>query len=416
VGTDDRPMEDNVGSAGRRSGPLTGVRVLSLGTMLGLGHATALLSDFGAEVIAVEMPGRGDSLRGLGPYSGGHSLRWAVVGRGKRSVTVDMHSEAGREIVRGLVKRSDVVAENFRPGTLDEWGLGWEALKALNPRVILLSVTGYGQTGPARHKPGFGRVIEAACGLMNSTGDPDGPPIQIGVPLVDYIAGTAGAMAVAMALVERDGTQASGRGQWIDLSLYETMVRLLDALMSSNHVRGRPPRRQGNRYANIAPSDVYTTADGRHVFHSSATQTVFARLAKVVGRPDMLSDPRYATNEARIARVNEVNDIVQEWFSRHDRDEAVRLLEEADVPVGPVREIDEVVADEQLIGRESVVRVDVPGVGILPQPGVVPKFTRTPGRVTTPGPELGADTDDILTSLLDYTPEQMAGLRRDGVI
>jgi formyl-CoA transferase len=416
VSTNDRRTDDNVDSAGQPGGPLAGVRVLSLGTMLGLGHATALLSDFGAEVIAVEMPGRGDSLRGLGPYSDGHSLRWAVVGRGKRSVTVDMHSEAGRDIVRGLVMRSDVVAENFRPGTLQQWGLGWEALKTLNPKIILLSLSGYGQTGPARHKPGFGRVIEAACGLMNSTGDSDGPPMQIGAPLVDYIAGTVGAMAVAMALVERDGMHASGRGQWIDHSLYETMVRLLDALMSSNHVRGRPPRRQGNRYANSVPSDVYTTSDGRYVFHSSATQTVFARLAKLIGRTDMLTDPRYATNAARIRRVDEVNDIVQEWFSRHDRDEAVRLLEEADVPVGPVREIDEVVADEQLLGRESVVCVEVPGVGLLPQPGVVPKFGRTPGRVTTPGPELGADTDDILTRLLDYSPERMADLRRDGVV
>ena len=399
-----------------RHGPLSGVRVLSIGTMLGLGHATALLSDFGADVIAVEMPGRGDSLRGLGPYADGRSLRWAVVGRGKRSISVDMHSEAGRDVIRDLVRHSDVVAENFRPGTLDRWGLGWDALQELNPRVILLSLSGYGQTGPARHKPGFGRVIEAACGLMNSTGESDGPPTQIGVPLVDYIAGTVGAMAVSMALVERDGMAASGKGQWIDLSLYETMVRLLDALISSDHIHGRPPGRQGNRYANIAPSDVFTTRDGGHVFHSSATQTVFARLATAIGRPDLLTDPRYATNAARIERVDEVNDIVQEWFSTHDRDDAVRLLEDADVPVGPVREIDEVVADEQLIGRESVVRVDVPGVGPLPQPGVVPKFNRTPGRVTTPGPQLGADTDDILTGLLDYPPERLAGLRRDGVV
>jgi formyl-CoA transferase len=399
-----------------QGGPLAGVRVLSLGTMLGLGHATALLSDFGAEVVAVELPGRGDSLRGLGPYSDGQSLRWAVVGRGKRSISVDMHSETGRAIIRDLVRCSDVVAENFRPGTLDRWGLGWDALQELNPRVILLSLSGYGQTGPARHKPGFGRVIEAACGLMNSTGESDGPPTQIGVPLVDYIAGTVGAMAVAMALVERDGMHASGEGQRIDLSLYETMVRLLDALISSNHIHGRPPRRQGNRYANIAPSDVYTTRDGGYVFHSSATQTVFARLANAIGRPDMLTDPRYATNAARIQRIDEVNDFVQEWFSNHDRDEAVRLLEGADVPVGPVCEIDEVVADEQLTGRESIVRVDVPGVGPLPQPGIVPKFGRTPGRVTTPGPQLGADTDDILTGLLGYTSERVADLRRDGVI
>lgn len=398
------------------AGPLAGVRVLSIGTMLGLGHATALLSDFGAEVVAVEMPGRGDSLRGLGPYSHGHSLRWAVVGRGKRSISVDMHSESGKEIIRDLVKRSDVVAENFRPGTLARWCLGWDALQELNSRVILLSLSGYGQTGPARHKPGFGRVIEAASGLMNSTGDADGPPTQIGVPLVDYIAGTVGAMAVSMALVERDGVHGSGEGQWIDLSLYETMVRVLDASISANHVYGKPPRRQGNRYANIAPSDVYTTRDGGHVFHSSATQTVFERLANAIGRPDLLIDPRYSTNAARIHRVDDINDIVQGWFSRFDRDEAVRLLEEADVPVGPVRRIDEVVADEQLIDRESIVEVDVPGVGPLPQPGVVPKFSRTPGRVSTPGPELGADTDDILSGLLGYSRDRVADLRRDGVV
>ncbi len=243
-----------------------------------------------------------------------------------------MHSEAGRDVIRDLVRHSDVVAENFRPGTLDRWGLGWDALQELNPRVILLSLSGYGQTGPDRHKPGFGRVIEAACGLMNSTGESDGPPTQIGVPLVDYIAGTVGAMAVSMALVERDGMAASGKGQWIDLSLYETMVRLLDALISSDHIHGRPPRRQGNRYANIAPSDVFTTRDGGHVFHSSATQTVFARLATAIGRPDLLTDPRYATNAARIERVDEVNDIVQEWFSARDRDDAVRLLEDCRRP------------------------------------------------------------------------------------
>ena len=375
-----------------RHGPLSGVRVLSLGTMLGLGHATALLSDFGAEVVAVEMPGRGDSLRGLGPYSDGRSLRWAVVGRGKRSISVDMHSEAGRDVIRDLVRHSDVVAENFRPGTLDRWGLGWDALQELNPRVILLSLSGYGQTGPDRHKPGFGRVIEAACGLMNSTGESDGPPTQIGVPLVDYIAGTVGAMAVSMALVERDGMAASGKGQWIDLSLYETMVRLLDALISSDHIHGRPPRRQGNRYANIAPSDVFTTRDGGHVFHSSATQTVFARLATAIGRPDLLTDPRYATNAARIERVDEVNDIVQEWFSARDRDDAVRLLEAADVPVGPVREIDEVVADDQLIGRRASCVSTSPASDPCRSPGSCPSSTAHPavsrhrGRSWAPTP------------------------------
>lgn len=395
-------------------GPLDGIRVVNLATMLGAGHATALLADFGADVITVELPGRGDSLRQMGPFRDGESLRWAVVARNKRSLTLDLHAEEGQAVARDLAAAADVVVENFRPGTLARWGLAYDHLRAVNRGVILLSLSGYGQTGPNRHRPGFGRVIEAVSGMMNSTGPADGPPIQMGVPLVDYIAGTYGAMAVAMALVERDRNPAR-EGQWIDLSLYETMIRMLDSIMSSYDTTGRIPTRGGNRYMNIAPSDVYRTRDGRYVFHSSATQTVYERLMRTMGRPELIEDPRFSTNAERIRRVDEINDIVQAWFDDHDFDEVVRLMADGDVPIGPVNTMADVVRDPQLTERGSVVEVET-STGPLRMPGLVPKFARTPGRVGHPGPGLGQDTDSVLAEVLGYSSERIAALRDRGIV
>jgi formyl-CoA transferase len=375
------------------AGPLEGVRVLDIATMLGAGHASALLADFGAEVVHVELPGRGDTLRGMGPFSNGKSLRWAVVGRGKKSVTADLHTPEGQDRVRSLAAEADVIIENYRPGTLKKWGLDYESLQVLNPRLIMVSISGYGQTGPSSPKPGFGRVLEAVSGIMNSTGDPDGPPTQIGVPLVDYITGTSAAMAVSMALYHRD-VHPNGEGQWIDVSLYETMIRLSDALISRYSVLGDVPTRTGNRYANVAPSDVYRTRDGRYIFHSSATQPVFERLVRAIGRDDMLTDERYATNAVRTQRVDEVNDIVQAWFAEHDFVDALEILERHDVPVGPVNTMAEVTSDPHLLGRESLATVEVDGIGTMLMPGVIPKFSRTPGRIGHPGPDVGAHDDD----------------------
>ena len=371
------------------AGPLDGVRVLDIGTMLGAGHCTALLADFGADVIHVELPGRGDSLRDMGPFAEGRSLRWAVVGRGKRSITADLRTPEGQARVLELAVDADVVVENYRPGTLERWNIGYAELKRANPGVILLRVTGYGQSGPASHKPGFGRVLEAVSGLMNSTGSPDGPPTQIGVPLVDYITGTAAAMAVSMALYHRDQDPAH-EGQQIDVSLYETVVRMLDSLTSRYSALGDVPARQGNRYTNVAPSDVFRTRDGRYVFHSSATQTVFARLARAIGREDMLEDERYATSAARTMRIDEVNDIVQAWFSDHDFTEAVEIMEANDVPVGPVNTIADVATDAHLLERKSLVEIEVEGVGPMLMPGLIPKFSRTPGRIRHAGAALGS--------------------------
>jgi formyl-CoA transferase len=383
-------------SATEPKGPLDGVRVLNIGGHLSAGHATALLADFGADVVAIEMPGKGDALRGMGPFSDGKSLRWAVVGRGKRSVTADLHSVEGQELVRELAGDVDVVVENYRPGTVAKWGLAYEDLKAVNPRIIMLSISGYGQTGPSSYKPGFGRVLEAVSGLMNSTGLPDGPPMQIGVPVVDYITGTLAAMAVSMALYHRD-VHPDGEGQQIDLSLYETVVRLLDALITRYDVLGDVPMRMGNRYPNVVPSDVYRTRDNRYVFHSSAAQTIFERLVKAIGREDMLTDERYATNLTRIERIDEVNDIVQAWFSEHDYEDVIRIMDEHGVPVGPVNTMKEVANDPHLLERETLVRMDVEGIGSVLMPGLVPKFSRTPGRIRHPGPSVGQHDGEFRT-------------------
>ncbi|MDH4119470.1 MAG: CoA transferase [Acidimicrobiia bacterium] len=396
------------------AGPLRGVRVLDIATMLGAGHCSSLLADFGAEVIHVELPGRGDSLRGMGPFANGRSLRWAVVGRGKKSITCDLHTTEGQDLVRRLVEVSDVVVENYRPGTIAKWRLGYDELSALNPGVILLSLSGYGQTGPKSHLPGFGRVIEAASGLMNQTGEPDGPPFQMGVPLVDYIAGTFGAMAVSMALYDRSAN--GGTGQWIDLSLYESVVRLLDSLITREDVLGETPTRMGNRYVNVAPSDVFQTRDGKYVFHSSATHTVYTRLMNAIGRPDLIEDERYATNSARTARGGDINDIVQAWFSQHDLAQAMEVMDRYDVPCSPVNTMTEVIADPQLLERDGLIRRMYAGVGEVLMPGVIPRLSTTPGGVRHAGPEVGEHTTEVLSGLLGLSEEEIARLGEQGVI
>lgn len=396
-------------------GPLEHVKVLQIGTMLAAGHAGALLADFGAEVIQVEQPGVGDPLRQMGPFHQGKSLRWSVLARNKQSVTVDMHYPEGQQIVRDLAARVNVVIENFRPGKLEEWNLNYHQLREANPGIIMLSISGYGQTGPSRAKPGFGRVIEAYTGLMNSTGEPGGPPMQIGVPIVDYIAGTFGAMSVAMALHHQQNHPGAG-GQWIDLSLAESIIRLIDPLITRYDKLGDVPDRTGNRYPNIAPSDVYRTRDGRHVFHSSATQSVFRRLMQAIGRTDLIDHPDFATNQQRIKRVHEVNDIVQEWFARHDFQEAVRIMEAHEVPVGPVNTMADLFSDPQVNGRGSLVTVEDAEYGPTRVPGLVPKFSETPGRIDHLGPALGVDTEQVLTGLLGYPRDRVGELRQRGIV
>jgi crotonobetainyl-CoA:carnitine CoA-transferase CaiB-like acyl-CoA transferase len=396
-----------------RTGPLTDMKVLDIATMIAAPTAATILADFGADVIKAEMPRTGDSLRQLGPFYEGKSLRWSVNARNKRSLTIDFHKPEGQAIVRELVREYDVVTENFRPGVLDRWNLGYEELKAVNPRVILLSISAYGQTGPYRGKAGFGRIIEAVSGMMSLTGFPGGPPVMSGFLFVDRLIGVMGALAVMMADHER---QTSGLGQWIDQSVNEGILRILEPLVAEYAKLGKRAPRTGNRNPNIAPGDLYLTKDGKYVFISAATQTVFERLMRAIGREDTLDDPRFRKNADRIKHPDEINRIVADWFATQDLADAVELLESQDVPVGPVNEIGDIVEDAQHMAREAIVKVADPLLGDVMMPTAIPFFSRTPGKVWAAGPQIGEHGDDILKTVLGYSDEKIARLRADGVI
>jgi formyl-CoA transferase len=359
------------------------------------------------------MPGTGVSLRQLGPFYEGKSLRWSVNARNKRSLTIDFHKSEGQAIVRELVREYDVVTENFRPGVLDRWNLGYEELKVVNPRVILLSISAYGQTGPYKGKAGFGRVIEAISGMMSLTGFPGGPPVMSGFMFVDRLIGVMGALAVMMADHER---QTSGLGQWIDQSVNEGILRILEPLVAEYAKLGKRTPRTGNRNPNIAPGDLYLTKDGKYVFISAATQAVFERLMRAIGREDTLDDPRFRKNSDRIKHPDEINQIVADWFATQNLADAVELLESKDVPVGPVNEIGDIVEDAQHIAREAIVKVADPLLGDVMMPTAIPFFSRTPGKVWGAGPQIGEHGDDILKTVLGYSDEKIERLRADGVI
>jgi crotonobetainyl-CoA:carnitine CoA-transferase CaiB-like acyl-CoA transferase len=400
-------------AAPERSGPLTDMKVLDIATMIAAPTAATFLADFGADVIKAEMPGTGDSLRQLGPFYEGKSLRWSVNARNKRSLTIDFHKPEGQAIVRDLVREYDVVTENFRPGVLDRWNLGYEQLRAVNPRVILLSISAYGQTGPYRTKAGFGRIIEAVSGMMSLTGFPGGPPVMSGFLFVDRLIGVMGALAVMMAAHER---QTSGLGQWIDQSVNEGILRILEPLVAEYAKLGKRTPRTGNRNPNIAPGDLYLTKDGKYVFISAATQAVFERLMRAIGREDTLEDPRFRKNADRIKHPDEINQIVADWFATQNLADAVELLESKDVPVGPVNEIGDIVEDAQHIAREAIVKIADPLLGDVMMPTAIPFFSRTPGKVWGAGPQIGEHGDDILKTVLGYSDEKIERLRADGVI
>jgi crotonobetainyl-CoA:carnitine CoA-transferase CaiB-like acyl-CoA transferase len=396
-----------------RTGPLTDMKVLDIATMIAAPTAATFLADFGADVIKAEMPVTGDSLRQLGPFYEGKSLRWSVNARNKRSLTIDFHKPEGQAIVRDLVREYDVVTENFRPGVLDRWNLGYEQLRAVNPRVILLSISAYGQTGPYRTKAGFGRIIEAVSGMTSLTGFPGGPPVMSGFLFVDRLIGVMGALAVMMADHER---QRSGLGQWIDQSVNEGILRILEPLVAEYAKLGKRPPRTGNRNPNIAPGDLYLTKDGKYVFISAATQAVFERLMRAIGREDTLDDPRFRKNADRMRHPDEINQIVADWFATQNLADAVELLESKDVPVGPVNEIADIVEDAQHMAREAIVKVADPLLGEVLMPTAIPFFSRTPGKVWGAGPQIGEHGDEILKSVLGYSDEKIERLRADGVI
>ncbi|HZC04694.1 MAG TPA: CoA transferase [Ktedonobacterales bacterium] len=392
---------------------LEGVRVLDIATMAAAPWAAAYLAEFGADVIKVEAPVVGDHQRRWGTPKNGEGLSWKSMGRNKRSVTLSLSKARGAEIFKRLVADVDVVIENFRPGTLERWGIGYETLREINPRLVLLRVTGFGQTGPYRERPGFGTLAESLTGFASLNGHPDGPPTLPNMPLADGVAGVTGAFAVMLALYWRDAQ--GGSGQMIDLSLCEPLLRLIEPSLLDYDQFGIVRGRIGNRSDHVAPRNSYLCGDGKWLSISASAQSIFERLMDAIGRPELRTDPRFSVNSARVENVDELDGIIGAWILAYPREEALRLLEAAQVAAAPVQDIGEVFEDPQFLARQSIVELCDPTLGAIRMVNVAPRLSETPGEVRTTGPALGAHNAEIYGQLGISVDEQGA-LRMDGVI
>jgi formyl-CoA transferase len=396
-------------------GPLEGIRILDLSTVVAAPYGAALLGDFGAEVIKIEMPEVGDPLRNLGPYYNGEGLRWPGMSRNKKSITLDLRQEEGKEILRKLVSKSDMVIENFRTGTLEKWGIGYEDLKQYNPDLVMIRVTGYGQTGPYSHKAGFGTPATAFSGFTYLHGYPDRPPISPSFSLTDYVTGIYVAFAAVTALYHRD-CQDEGTGQYVDVSLYESMFRMMEFLITDYDQTGNIKERSPGLSGHSAPAGNFLTKDGHWIILVTSSDKTFERLAKAMDREDMLTDERYHTNSIRLTRFDEVNGIVADWVKTKTKDELQLLLDESGVPMSAIYSIKDIFEDPQYKARENIVEVDHPRLGKVKIPGVVPKFSETPGTIRQIAPELGEHNEEILMKLLELDEGTIASLKEKKVI
>lgn len=395
--------------------PLAGVRVLDIATFLAAPFAGTVLADFGAEVIKIEQPKVGDPMRRFGtPTQAGDSLVWLSEARNKKSVTLDLRTPEGADILRRLVAKSDVVLENFRPGTLEKWGLGFEALRGINPGLVMLRVSAYGQTGPMRDRPGFARIAHAFGGLSALAGEAGGPPVVPGsTSLADYISGMWGAIGVLLALRVKERT---GKGQFIDIALYESVFRLLDEIAPAYAKTGFVRERMGADTVNVVPHSHYQTATGQWVAIACTSDKMFERLAQVIGRPELAAAPEFATSAARVARRDEVNAIVAQWVGSLPMQEVLARCEAGEVPCGPIYTIADIFEDAQYRARQNLLQVIDPRAGPLVLPAAVPRLSETPAELVHAGPALGQHTAEVLGSLLGIGPEALDKLADAGVV
>ena len=396
------------------TGPLIGFRILDISTMIAAPFTAALLGDMGAEIIKVELPDSGDTLRHVAPMHAGRSLYWSVLGRNKCSITLDLRVPRGRTLFLDLVKRSDAIVENFRPGTLERWNLAYETLKDANPDVVLIRISGYGQDGPYRDKAGFGTPAAAMGGLTYITGYPDRPPITVPIALADYLAGLFGALGGVAALLERERNGKGG--QSVDVSLYESVFRLLEAVVPAYGKNGVVRERMGNRTGQSSPIGSYRTSDDRYMVLSVSTDRVWLRMIQAMGHPEWGTDPRFVSNPQRTLHADEVDAAVSGWFREHTAVEAQQVLDDAGVPVSPIYSIADIFEDEQYRAREDIIAPSDPVVGPVPMPAVLPRFSRTPGGVRFVGPALGEHNAAVYGGLLGLSDAEQTVLRTDGVI
>ena len=395
-------------------GPLADLTVIEMGTLIAGPFCGQILGDFGADVIKIEDPGTGDPMRQWGrSLPQGHSPWWPVIGRNKKSVTLNLRTDEGQALARTLIGKADVLVENFRPGTLEKWGMTYEALAADNPGLIMARVSGFGQTGPYAKRAGYGLIGEAMGGLRHITGEVDRPPARAGVSIGDSLAATHAAMGVLMALHQRSNT---GLGQVIDASIYESVLAMMENMVTEYDITGYVRERSGSVLPGIAPSNVYPAAGDEMILIGGNGDTVFARLAEVMGRPELATDPRYATHAARGVNQAELDALIAEWSSSQRLADLLALLEAHGVPCGRVYRAPDMIEDPQFVARESIVQVEHPVFGPIRMQNTFPKLSRTPGEVRWPGPALGEHTEAVLTGLAGLSPAEVAGLRARGVV
>lgn len=395
-------------------GPLAALRVLDLSTVFAGPLCGALLADFGADVIKVEQPRIGDPLRAFPPYKDGVPLWSKVTNRNKRAVSLDLRHARAREVLATLIAKTDVVIENFRPGTLDGWGLTGDWMRSLNPRVTIVRITGFGQTGPYRDRPGFARAFEALSGFTHLCGEEDGPPLHLGFPISDAVGGLVAALGVLAALYELDRSPGQA-GQEIDCSMSEAMLRVLDFVIIQQDQLSQSPKRSGNVNAYAAPSSIFQTLDGRWVSVPASSQAVFERLADAIGQPALKSDPRFATNVERVRNRHEINAIVAEALRRLPFSELETRLDAHGIAFAPINDAKAAMENPQFVAREAIVEVADRELGRVKMQNVVPRFSRTPGAVSKAGEALGHDTRAVLSEL-GFSEAAIAALEAEGVI
>ena len=396
-----------------KPGPLAGLRVIELGTLLAGPFCGQLLGDFGAEVIKVEPPGQGDPMRAWGrEKANGKSLWWPVVARNKKAITLDLRQADGQALLKDLVRQSDFLLENFRPGTMEKWGLGWSELSAINPRLIMIRVSGFGQTGPYSRQAGFGAIGEAMGGLRYVVGDPSTPPSRMGISIGDSLAATFACIGALSALHHRDKT---GRGQVVDSAIYEAVLNMMESLVTEYDKAGYVRERTGAILPNVAPSNVYRTADGM-VLIAANQDTVFSRLAEAMGQPGLAANPKYSSHGARGTHQAQLDALVEAWTSTLTTRQVLDAMDQFGVPAGLIYRAPDMLEDPHFKAREAIVSVPHPDFGELRMQNVAPKLSETPGAVRSPSPALGQHNDEIYLSLLGLSPERYAELKAAKVV
>ncbi|CEJ11466.1 Succinyl-CoA:(R)-benzylsuccinate CoA-transferase subunit BbsF [bacterium YEK0313] len=397
------------------SGPLSDVKVIELGSFIAGPYCGQLLADLGADLVKFEDPGKGDAMRQWGyAKKGGASVWWPVIGRNKKSITVDLRKARGQQVLRRLIAEADVLLENFRPGTLEKWGLTVAALHAMNPRLIIARVSGYGQYGPYAGKAGFAAVAEAIGGMRVINGYPDRLPTRTGLSIGDTLAGLYAAYGVLAALHQRG---RDGRGQVIDVGLTDAILAASEGIVAEYSVTGHVRGRTGLTAPGFAPSNIYPTLDGHHIVIGANADTIFQRLTEVMGMPELATDPRFSSHGARGRPENqaEIDRIIADWTATRPRDALLAALDAAAVPAGAVNDAAAVAADPHFRARDMVVEVDTAELGTVAMQGIVPKLTRTPGAIRWPGARLGEHTEAVLAAA-GYSAEEIAAMRAEGVL